>query len=154
MKRFALSRLRYAACVPGVALALAVPLATSGHNPPPLVPIASTRGVTCNKNTQIGLDGCAALAAAAADKRLDADIRAVWARESSYQRADFARAQRDWATYRTADCTSQTDLYRGGSILPMELGYCQAREDGLRRQDLVVLYKTLTQGASKPPRFP
>lgn len=100
------------------------------------------------------MDGCAYLASVAADRRLDADIRVVWGLESGYQHPHFTRAQKDWVTYRTADCTSQTDIYRGGSILPMEVSSCLASEDGLRRQDLVALYKTLTQGRSGAPKLP
>lgn len=36
----------------------------------------------------------------------------------------------------------------------MEVSSCLASEDGLRRQDLVALYKTLTQGRSGAPKLP
>ncbi|HET9059821.1 MAG TPA: lysozyme inhibitor LprI family protein [Acidimicrobiales bacterium] len=127
---------------------------TSAAGPPLLALPKSTAGTECNQTSQLGMDGCAYLASVAADRRLDADVVVIWKLERGYQRTDLARAQKDWVTYRGADCASQTDIYRGGSIMPMVVGYCLAAEDRLRRQDLVTLYNTLTSGAPKQPRLP
>jgi uncharacterized protein YecT (DUF1311 family) len=121
---------------------------------PPVVPGPAGTKVPCNQGTQIGLDGCAYLRLVAADKLLNSDIRAVWAILPSVDRPDFVAAQSAWLKYRRADCVSQADFFRGGTIQPMEYTLCLAGDDALRRQDLKSFYSSLAPGLASAPRFP
>jgi len=128
---------------------------SSGRSPkPPFVTEPAGLVPQCNQNTQVGLDGCAYRQLLAADKLLNMDIRVVWVLLGISERSDFVGAQGLWLKYRSADCTSQADLFQGGSIQPMEYTACLAGDDALRREDLKSFYVLLTEGYSSPPRFP
>jgi len=121
---------------------------------PPLVTERLGSVLPCNQQTQIGLDGCAEKDVLAADKLLNADITVLWGLLGGSGRSDLVAAQRSWVTYRSADCKSQSDVYRGGTAQPMEYVSCLAGDDASRRLDLKGFYDLLAQGLSSPPRFP
>jgi uncharacterized protein YecT (DUF1311 family) len=134
----------------------AVATAAPAHRPgPPLVTEQIGSPLPCNQKSQLGVDGCAEHKLLAADKVLNADITVLWdLLPGAKERQDFAGAQRAWVAYRAKDCNSQSDVYQGGTAQPMEYTLCLASDDNSRRQDLHNFYALLTQGTSKPPRFP
>jgi uncharacterized protein YecT (DUF1311 family) len=136
--------------------ALGLQHSTDAAVAPPQVPVVTepTGPSACNQQTQLGLDGCASQKVAAADKVLNADIKVVWSFLPPSARTDFVNAQATWVKYRHADCTSQSDVYQGGSAQPLEYLLCLAGDDALRRQDLKGFYRLLTQDRSPAPKFP
>lgn len=128
--------------------------ATSSTAPPPLVTDRLGSALPCNQKTQIGLDGCAQKDLRLADKLLNADITVLWGMLGSSSRSDFVAAQRSWMKYRRADCTSQSDVYEGGTDQPVEYVFCLAGDDASRRLDLKGFYALVAQGMSSPPKFP
>ncbi len=126
------------------ASALSAPVVTEGFKP--VLP--------CNQNTTIGQEGCGERKVLAADKQLNADAKVVFALLSKAAARAFVTAQTTWVTYRTEDCTSQADVYQGGSELPVAYVYCLASDDSSRRQDLKGFFAGLTQGMANVPRFP
>ena len=137
--------------------ALGQPHSTHAPSAQPQLPVVTEPtgpAPACNQQTQIGLDGCASKKVAAADKLLNADIKVVWGFLQASARTDFVNAQAAWVKYRHADCTSQSDVYQGGSAQPMEYLLCLAGDDALRRQDLKGFYGLLTQDRSGAPKFP
>lgn len=144
------------AAVTGLGLAQpeAVLSATSKLQPPLVTEKFSHPG-RCNQNSTIGQGYCGERAVLTADKHLNADIKVVFGL-LYYQQAkrDFITAEGDWATYRQADCTSQSDVYLGGTEQGVVYVYCLATQDADRRDDLRSVYKLFSQGLTKPPAFP
>jgi uncharacterized protein YecT (DUF1311 family) len=126
------------------ASALSAPVITEGFKP--VLP--------CNQNTTIGQEGCGERQVLAADKQLNADVKVVFGLLSKTAARAFVTAQTTWATYRTEDCTSQADVYQGGTELPVAYVDCLASDDSSRRQDLKAFFAALTQERTNPPRFP
>jgi uncharacterized protein YecT (DUF1311 family) len=136
---------------PGAVLATA----TAPKLQPPLVTEKFSHPGPCNQGSTIGQGYCGERAVLAADKQLNADIKVVFGLlYSQTAKKDFITAEADWATYRQADCTSQSDVYLGGTEQGVVYVYCLATQDGARRGDLKAVYKLFSQGIPKPPRFP
>jgi uncharacterized protein YecT (DUF1311 family) len=93
---------------------------------PPLVAEPPGPAPVCNQQTQVGIDGCAYEKVIAADKMLNAEIKVIWALLGPSARTDFVNAQAAWVKYRHADCSSQSDVYQGGTAQPMEYLFCLA----------------------------
>jgi uncharacterized protein YecT (DUF1311 family) len=108
----------------------------------------------CNQNTTVGQEGCGEHEVVADDKQLNADVKAVFDLLDKAADRAFVTAQTTWVTYRTEDCTSQADIYQGGSELPVAYVYCLASDDSSRRQDLKTFFSALTQGMANIPKFP
>jgi uncharacterized protein YecT (DUF1311 family) len=108
----------------------------------------------CNQNTTVGQEGCGEHAVIVADRELNADVKVIFDLLGKAAERAFVTAQTTWSTYRTEDCTSQADIYRGGTELPVAYVYCLASDDISRRADLKAFYASLTQGLAHVPKFP
>jgi uncharacterized protein YecT (DUF1311 family) len=129
----------------GIAAALKAPVITEDFRP--VLP--------CDQNTTVGQEGCAEHHVLAADRQLNADIRAVFGfLADDAARRDFVGAQMTWTSYRRSDCISQSDVYEGGTEQPVVYALCLATADASRREDLRGFFQLLTQGRATVPRFP
>ena len=108
----------------------------------------------CNQNTTIGQEGCGEREVLVADKELNADVKIIFDLLGKASDRAFVTAQTTWATYRTEDCTSQADVYQGGTEMPVAYVYCLASDDTSRRADLKAFFAGLTQGMVHVPKFP
>jgi uncharacterized protein YecT (DUF1311 family) len=109
----------------------------------------------CDEGTTVGQEGCGERQVLAADRRLNGDVKAIFGLLGDVAAArDFVTAETAWLTYRNQDCTSQSDVYQGGSEQPVAYVYCLAADDVSRRQDLKGFFEALTQGLAKVPKFP
>ena len=108
----------------------------------------------CNQNTTIGQEGCGEHEVLVADKELNADLKIIFDLLGKASRGPFVTAQTTWATYRIEDCTSQADIYQGGTEMPVAYVYCLASDDTSRRADLKAFFASLTQGMVHVPEFP
>jgi uncharacterized protein YecT (DUF1311 family) len=120
----------------------------------PVITEAFKPVLPCNQNTTIGQEGCGEHEVLVADKQLNADVTVVLGLLDKAAGRAFVTAQTTWATYRTEDCTSQSDIYQGGTELPVAYVYCLASDDSSRRQDLKTFFSGLTQGMANAPKFP
>lgn len=122
---------------------------------PPVIAEAFRPVLACDENTTIGQEGCGEHQVLAADKRLDGDVRVVFSLLTGTVAAEsFVRAETTWLTYRDEDCTSQSDVYQGGSEQPVAYVYCLVADDMSRRQDLRGFFEALAQDRAKAPPFP
>jgi uncharacterized protein YecT (DUF1311 family) len=108
----------------------------------------------CNQDTTVGQEGCGEHEVLAADKQLNADVKIIFDLLGKGARRAFVMAQATWTTYRTEDCTSQADIYQGGTELPVAYVYCLVSDDTSRREDLNAFFAGLTQGMVHVPKFP
>jgi uncharacterized protein YecT (DUF1311 family) len=108
----------------------------------------------CNQNTTIGQEGCGEHEVLVADKELNADVKIIFDLLSKASDGAFVTAQTTWATYRAEDCTSQADIYQGGTEMPVAYVYCLASDDTSRRADLKAFFAAVTQGLVHVPKFP
>lgn len=108
----------------------------------------------CNQNTTIGQEGCGEHEVLVADKELNADVKIIFDLLGKASEGAFVTAQTTWATYRTEDCTSQADIYQGGTEMPVAYVYCLASDDTSRRADLKAFFAGVSQGMVHVPNFP
>jgi len=122
---------------------------------PPMVAEAFHAVQACNKSNTLGLEACGEQLVLAADKQLNADVTAIFGLLSIRGREDFIVAQKNWLSYRNADCQSQSDVYLGGTAQGVSYVYCLNTDDSLRRQALKSLFSSLTQNfGMKAAKFP
>jgi uncharacterized protein YecT (DUF1311 family) len=120
----------------------------------PVITEAFKLALPCNQNTTVGQEGCGEHKVLAADNQLNADVKIIFDLLDKAAGRAFVTAQTTWVTYRTEDCTSQADMYQGGTELPVAYVYCLASDDSSRRQDLKAFFDALTQGLANVPKFP
>jgi uncharacterized protein YecT (DUF1311 family) len=105
----------------------------------PAVPEAFTL-LPCPKGTRestIAIEGCTEHKIVRLDKQVMATARAVLGTMSTAAgRRDLVAAQRTWITYRKAVCTSEADVYSGGTLAPVAYANCEVRLDKARIADL------------------
>ncbi len=122
---------------------------------PPVVTEAFHTVQACNKSNTLGLGACGEQLVLTADKQLNADVTAIFGLLSIRGREDFIAAQKNWLSYRNADCQSQSDVYLGGTAQGVAYVYCLNTDDTLRHQALKSLFSSLTQNfGTKTPKFP
>jgi uncharacterized protein YecT (DUF1311 family) len=101
----------------------------------------------CNKNTTLGMEGCAEVQLLRADKRLNQQVAIIFDLfRAKGQKLEFVKAENSWFTYRGEDCESFSDIFQGGSIAPVDYANCEAQDDMARSTDLHSFYEELTQG--------
>ena len=91
------------------------------------VPVVSEAFTTlaCSASTTLGLEGCAERDVVALDRTINALRRELWSRlRARLAHVDFVAAERAWFSYRRASCTSQTDVYHGGSLSVVTYADC------------------------------
>jgi uncharacterized protein YecT (DUF1311 family) len=128
---------------------------SQGLQPPPIKERFSPV-LPCSPNTTVGQEGCGERLVLADDKLLTRDTTVIFhLLHTASARRDFVSAQTSWLTYRTKDCTSQSDVYQGGTEQPVYYANCLASNDVARRLDLKTFYVVLTQRLGpKAPAFP
>ncbi len=140
------------------AVAFASPaVATRSGKPikPPVIHEDFIPLLPCNQDTTIGMEGCGERLTLARDKRIDREVALIFKLlGSNAPRRDLAAAQTAWLKYRSADCTSQSDVFKGGSLALVVYVGCFANDDLARIADLKLLYKDLVEGRTVVPPFP
>jgi uncharacterized protein YecT (DUF1311 family) len=112
---------------------------------PPVITEHFTR-LPCNKNTTLGMEGCAELQLLSADRRLNEEVAIVFELyRTNGQKLDFVKAEKLWFTYRGSDCQSFAAIFGGGSIAPVDYAECEVHDNQLRSTDLHSFYDELTQ---------
>jgi uncharacterized protein YecT (DUF1311 family) len=121
---------------------------------PPVITEHFTR-LPCNKNTTIGMEGCAESQLLALDRRLNEEVALIFSQLSTTrQQRDFNAAENAWLAYRGTDCQSFAAVYEGGSFAPVEYAQCEVHDDQLRSSDLHSLFEHLPLGNENPPGWP
>jgi uncharacterized protein YecT (DUF1311 family) len=109
----------------------------------------------CNKNTTIGMEGCAESQLLALDRRVNKEVALIFTElPTARQKREFNEAENAWFAYRGTDCQSFAAVYEGGSFAPVEYAQCEVRDDQLRSSDLHSLYDELHLGSENPPGWP
>jgi uncharacterized protein YecT (DUF1311 family) len=93
----------------------------------------------CNKNTTIGLEGCAEHRIVALDSRINALRHDVFHVLDHRAGQDFNLAENDWFTYRQAMCTSESDVNAGGTLQPVDFAQCLVRLDAQHVSELTTM---------------
>ena len=122
---------------------------------PPVIPEPWNPPFACNQQSNFGIEGCIERDIDSKDKRVVAEIRLLFRLVyDDASRRDLVNAQSAWLAYRTADCTSQSDEYEGGTEQPVAYLACLAVDDQSRSADLKGFYSVLVQDQPNPPKFP
>ena len=122
---------------------------------PPVVPEPWNPPFACNQHSNLGVQGCAERKVDRLDARIGAEVKVLFRfLYDNASRRDLVTAQTAWLAYRSADCTSQSDEYEGGTQQPIEYMLCLAVDDQSRITDLRGFYEDLVQGRKDVPEFP
>ena len=130
------------AAVVAVAASSAVAAAASG---PPVIKEAFTvLPCPAKPKTTLDLEGCAEKALLASDKKIDAQVKAIWNQLSSAKaRASFASGERSWLAYRRSNCAGEASRYAGGSLEPVVYAQCEVTRNTTHLAELGTMLRTL-----------
>lgn len=132
----------------GASCALGSVAAASTTLKPPVISEHFTL-LPCNKNTTLGMEGCAEAKLLHADKRLNEQVAIIFGlSHATTQKRDVVNAENVWFTYRGADCLSFAAAFEGGTIAPVVYANCEVQDDVARSTDLHSLFVELTEGDS------
>ena len=132
----------------GLALSLALPLsaaAATGALSPPVIHESFTL-LPCPAHPQstLALEGCAEHRIVHTDRGIDTLARTIFKRLfDDAARRRFIAAQTAWLAFRTADCTSRSDQYEGGTLAGLVAAECTADHSAQRLKDLQAFTKAL-----------
>jgi uncharacterized protein YecT (DUF1311 family) len=102
--------------------------------------------LSCNKNTTIGMEGCAEHRIIALDTRINTLRRDVFHILNQQAGRDFIVAEDDWFTYRQAMCTSESDVNAGGSLESVDFAQCLVRLDAQHVSELTTMKSSYESG--------
>jgi uncharacterized protein YecT (DUF1311 family) len=128
------------------ALALAAPLSAAATALSPPVIHESFTLLACPRHPQstLALEGCAEHRIVATDHRIDAVAAMIFRRLfDDAARRHLIAAQSAWLAYRSADCTSRSDQYEGGTLAGLVAAQCTADQSAQRLKDLQQFAKAL-----------
>jgi uncharacterized protein YecT (DUF1311 family) len=155
-RRASLSRWAKVILVSGVVLAGAG--ASDAASAATLTPPVITEPFTplpCHRGTTLGLQGCAEGQLLSADRRINEQVKLlVEVIATAHQKRSFVAVEKEWLRYRTADCSTVSALFQGGTIAPVEYALCEVRDDEARSTDLHSYFGLLEEGRSGVPTWP
>jgi uncharacterized protein YecT (DUF1311 family) len=128
------------------ALALAAPLSAAATALSPPVIHESFTLLPCPRHPQstLALEGCAEQRIVATDHRIDAVAATIFKRLfDDDARRRFITAQSAWLAYRSADCTSRSDQYEGGTLAGLLAAQCTGDRSAQRLKELQQFAKAL-----------
>ena len=94
--------------------------------------------------TTLDMEGCAEKALLASDKKIDAQVKAIWNQlASAAARASFASGERSWLAYRRSNCTAEASRYSGGTLEPVAFAQCEVSRNKTHLAELGTMLHTL-----------
>lgn len=102
--------------------------------------------LSCNKNTTIGMEGCAEHRIVTLDQRINTLRQSVFHLLTQSAGRDFILAENDWFTFRQAMCTAESDVNAGGSLEPVDFAQCLERLDAQHVSELTTLKSSYESG--------
>ncbi len=109
----------------------------------------------CHRGTTLGLEGCAEGQLLTTDRRLDEQVKLIFAAIATMsQRRGFVAVEEQWLAYRGSDCSNVAATFQGGTIQPVEYALCEVHDDETRSADLRSFFALLEEGKSPVPAWP
>jgi uncharacterized protein YecT (DUF1311 family) len=109
----------------------------------------------CHHGTTLGLEGCAEGQLLSADRHLNEQVKLlVEVISTVHQKRSFVAVEKEWLSYRKADCSTVLAIFQGGTIAPVEYALCEVRDDEARSTDLHSYFGLLEEGRSDIPTWP
>ena len=99
--------------------------------------------LACNVNTTIGMEGCAEHQIVSLDTKINqlrVEIFSHLYNQSA--KRNFVIAEDNWRTYRKTTCASNSDVYQGGSLAPVEFARCEVHLNQQHLSNLSELLKS------------
>ncbi len=123
---------------------------------PPVISEGDQTKLTCTKQDQstVGMIGCNEKHARQDDRRINAEVALIFSFLDAGERLAFVKAEKAWLDYRNSDCESVASLFQGGTIAPVEYGFCVVNDDQQYSGHLYGFFKLLTQGRNPVPHWP
>ena len=108
-----------------------------------LAAVPAAHAYDCPDQTQRGLDVCADAAYKKADAGLNGAYKAILGRlkDDGAKTKLLVTAQKDWLSFRDAECAFSASGVAGGSIQPMVISLCLEKVTKERTKDLGVYLK-------------
>jgi uncharacterized protein YecT (DUF1311 family) len=109
----------------------------------------------CHHGTTLGLEGCAEGQLLSTDRRINEQVKLLFdVIPTARQKRDFVAVEKEWLTYRKADCSTVSAIFQGGTIEPVEYALCEVRDDEARSADLHSYFDLLEEGRGDVPTWP
>ena len=103
----------------------------------------------------MGLEGCAEARLISADRRINKEVRLLFNLLSTKsQKRSLVTAEDAWLVSRSAECKSQSDIYQGGTLAPVQYGLCEVGEDQARGVMLHSYFNLLVRDTTLKPTWP
>ncbi|HEY5103875.1 MAG TPA: lysozyme inhibitor LprI family protein [Acidimicrobiales bacterium] len=118
-----------------------VPTKTS----PPTAPVLREKFtlLACNVNTTIGMEGCAEHHIVFLDTKINQRRVEIFSQlYNQTAKRSFVSAEDSWLTYRETTCASNSNVYAGGSLAPVEFARCEVRLNQQHLSNLSELLKS------------
>jgi uncharacterized protein YecT (DUF1311 family) len=149
------SRWSAAICVGAVLIGASISAVSSAGTLAPPVITEPYTPLPCHRNTTLGLEGCTEGQLTTADRGINEQVKVLFdAISAARQRRTFVAVETEWMKYRTADCSTVSAIFQGGTIAPLEYALCEVRDDEARSADLHSYFSLLEEGRSNPPKWP
>jgi uncharacterized protein YecT (DUF1311 family) len=132
------------ALLAAVALVASSAVAAAASGPPVIKEPFTVLPCPAKPKTTLDLEGCAENALLASDKKIDAQVKAIWNQLSStHARASFASGEQSWLAYRRSNCTAEASRYSGGSLEPVAFAQCEVARNKTHLAELGSMLRTL-----------
>ena len=126
--------------------ALALALLVAGPLKPPVIHEAFTP-LPCPKHpvSTVDLEGCSEQAVLRSDRRIDADVKAIFGLLAKSERRGFVAGEAAWLRYRKLSCDAEASTFAGGTLLPVDFIGCVEGRNQSHLKDLAGTLKVLRQ---------
>ncbi len=124
-----------------LAVAAAAPVTHTGGalRPPVIREPFTTQLCPASARTTRAMVACAEKAILRTDRAINALVKTIFGVLPPARRKSFVESEKAWLRYRRSSCVAQVSLYVGGSIYPVEYGYCEVARNRTHLKDLAAL---------------
>lgn len=121
---------------------------------PPVISESFTR-LACDQTSTLGIEGCAEARLLTGDRHVNREVALLFnVMTTKGQRRKFVAAENLWLVLRTADCQSESSIFQGGTIAPVQYALCEVSEDQARSAMLHSYFNLLEEGTTSKPAWP
>jgi uncharacterized protein YecT (DUF1311 family) len=124
---------------------LAVLLAAVAVQPPVIHEVFTPLPCPKKQVSTLDIEACTEQAILATDKKIDAQVAAIFKLLRADARAGFVKGEKAWLAYRKASCDAEASRYAGGTLAGVVAAGCTAQRNRTHLADLASTKKDITQ---------
>jgi uncharacterized protein YecT (DUF1311 family) len=117
-------------------IALVAVLAGAALKPPVIHEVFTPLPCPMHPSTTLAIEGCDERAILGSDRRINADVKAIFELLAPSERSGFAAGERAWLRYRKLSCAAEASKYAGGTLAGVVDAGCVVRRSQAHAKDL------------------